>query len=422
MNHLPELPPNQIKSAAGIAPLDWSGFRSMVYKGAGKYLPLVNDAVLDRLSLELDVIEQRKLLPFFNFWMDIFSFCMENGIITGPGRGTINCSLVAYCLGFTKVNPLDWNLPSVRFLNEISPMVPAFSIDVPMSARDEVIDYLKDSFGKGYVAALSGKPEEDQQSSARLFAPVGSGVVISAQPLLPNVPTLRMPDSKELIVDFPTKHLQNLGCIKLDIHGLRALDQLQRISLMYDTAIYPDDWKDENVIDWLLNASGKDIFPFNSEGIRQLLKDFSPESLDELALVYTLHRPGLIEYVGGMLQFKHGDEDAYFPHESLYAPLSSTYGYIVYKEQFIEIVVGMAGFSYAEADEMCRVLLDDDNTENYTARFMEACAKRGIEEEITQQVMSELIASRPFIFSRAHAIGAVMIGYTLAWHQMNGRI
>jgi DNA polymerase-3 subunit alpha len=231
-----------------------------------------------------------------------------------------------------------------------------------------------------------------------------------------------MPDSKELIVDFPTKHLQNLGCIKLDIHGLRALDQLQRISLMYDTAIYPDDWKDENVIDWLLNASGKDIFPFNSEGIRQLLKDFSPESLDELALVYTLHRPGLIEYVGGMLQFKHGDEDAYFPHESLYAPLSSTYGYIVYKEQFIEIVVGMAGFSYAEADEMCRVLLDDDNTENYTARFMEACAKRGIEEEITQQVMSELIASRPFIFSRAHAIGAVMIGYTLAWHQMNGRI
>jgi DNA polymerase III alpha subunit len=123
-----------------------------------------------------------------------------------------------------------------------------------------------------------------------------------------------------------------------------------------------------------------------------------------------------------MLQFKHGDEDAYFPHESLYAPLSSTYGYIVYKEQFIEIVVGMAGFSYAEADEMCRVLLDDDNTENYTARFMEACAKRGIEEEITQQVMSELIASRPFIFSRAHAIGAVMIGYTLAWHQMNGRI
>lgn len=421
MKSFPELPDNLKLMEAGIAPMDFDSFRKKVYEGAGKCLPEVNDQVLDRIGLELNIIRQKKLLAYFVFWMDLLDYCEENSIIAGPGRGTINCSLVATCLGFTNVNPLKWGFPAARFLNAISPLIPSFSIDVPQSAREELMDYLKETYGKSYVAALSGRPDEDQVS-ARLFAPVGSGVVISAKPLLPNVPTMKLYDSKEIIVDFPVKHLQNLGCIKFDIHGLKSLDIIQRISLMYSDPIYPTNWNDTSVIDYLMSHAGKDIFPFHSDGIRQLMKDFSPENLEELALVYTLHRPGLIEYAGGMLQFKDSDDDAYFAHESLYGALGSTYGYIVYKEQFIEIVTSMSGMSEDEADEMCRVLLEDEQTENLTQKFQSKCLERGIDEEIVVQVMSELIASHPFLFSKAHAIGAAMIGYSVAWHQMNGRL
>lgn len=421
MKPFPELPENLKLLEAGVAPLDFEYFQKQVYEGAGKYLKEVNDQVLDRIGMELEIIRNKNLLSYFSFWMDLINFCKENSIITGPGRGPVNCSLVATCLGFTRVNPLDWGFSAARFLNAISPLIPSFTIDVPLSAREELIDYLKETYGKSYVAALSGRPDEDQVS-ARLFAPVGSGLVISAKPLLPNVPTMKLYDSKEIIVDFPVKHLQNLGCIKFDIHGLKSLDIIQRISLMYSGPVYPSDWNDTEVIEYLMSNSGKDIFPFHSEGIRQLMADISPENLEELALVYTLHRPGLIEYVGDMLQFKASGDDAYFVHESLYGPLHSTYGYIVYKEQFIEIITSMSGMNEDEADEMCRVLLEDEQTENFTQKFQSNCIEKGIDEEIVVQVMSELIASHPFLFSKAHAIGAAMIGYSVAWHQMNGRM
>ena len=421
MKKLPEIPKIVENSVSAFVELNFEEFRSLVFEGAKKHLLEVNDAILDRLIIELDLIKEHHLLPYFGFWLDIHAFCREQNILYGPGRGTINALLVAKCLGISVVNPLEWNLQTERFFNPINGETPAFSMDVSFEKRDQIIAYLKSTYGIGHIAAFTERSEEEVSGAPnKVFTPFGSGLIMSATPILPTVPTLKMRDSGQLVVDFPSKYLQNLGCVKFDIHGLKYLDHLQQMALDQDE-LFHINWDDAAVYQYIIQSGDKEVFPFHTDSIRQLLNDFQPENLEELALIFALHRPGLIDYASGMLRLRNEDEDAYFPHETLYKPLLSTYGYLVYKEQFNEVVSAMSGLSPEEAAEMNRVLLEDDRSNDYASRFIEQSESNGIPMDTIQQVMTELIASHPFLYSKSHAIGAVMIGYTIAYHKVKNR-
>lgn len=423
MPKFPELPQQISEYSTIVSDVDFGAFKSMVYEGASQNLPEMNDAALDRLMEELKQIESLELKEYFLFWKSIVQFCEESNICIGLGRGVINGSLVATCLGFTKVNPLDWNLPFQRFFNPASGQLPTFSIDIPVEKREVVLNFLKENFGKAHVGLLAGRNDDESGMSniTKILSPAGSGIVISAQALKPTVPTLKLYDeSNELIVDYPTKYLQNLGCFKFDVFGIKQLDFLQEIKDKKLRDLYPSKWDDPTVFQRILSTKSKDIFPFQNDIMRQLMKDFHTDSIEKLALAYAVSRPGLQSYIDGMKRIHKEEDVLFFLHESLHQPLAPTYGYIVYKEQFLEIVVAMSGYDYSFADMMYRYLLEDD-PEKHTLKFMDACEERGIDMSIIQQVMTELIASHPFLFSKAHAIGAVMLGYTQVWHQIHHR-
>lgn len=424
MPKFPELPHQISDTPILVAEMDFSAFKSMVYEGAAQHLTEMTDAALDRLIEELKVTEDLDLKDYFIFWKSIVQFCEDSNICIGLGRGVINGSLIAYCLGFTKVNPLDWNLPYQRFIHPLTGQLPVFSIDIPVEKREIVLQFLKESFGRAHVGLLAGRNDDESgiTNIAKVLSPAGSGIVISAQALKPTVPTLKLYDeSQELIVDYPTKYLQNLGCFKFDIFGLKQLDFLQELKDQKVRDLYPAEWNDPEVFSYILSSKSKNIFPFQNDIMRPLMKELNTDSIEKLALAYSLSRPGLQSYIEDIKRI-HKDEDIlYFPHDSLFEPLSSTYGFIVYKEQFLEIVVAMSGFGYEFADMMYRFLLEDD-PDKHTLRFIDACEERGIDMSIIQQVMAELIASHPFLFSKAHAIGTVMLGYTQVWHHIRGTV
>ncbi len=420
MSKFPEVPSILADIEYQYEKIEFSTFKSMVYKGAETQLNELNDSVLDRISEELAQIEKSELKDYFLLWKSIIDFCNTNQICRGPGRGVINCSLVAKCLGFTQVNALEWNLPYQRFLNITSGVLPSFSLDVSLENRDLIVQYLKKLFGNSHIGALAGRDDEEIISTevAKYFSSAGSGIVISANDLKPTVPTFKLKDnSNELIVDFPIKYLQNLGCIKFDIFGLKQLESLQKIYTKNEEKIYPDSWDDPKVFEYILSTKSQDIFPFHLNNTRRFMLEFETNTIESLALAYALSRPSLMNYIDGMKAIYKEEKDLFFLHESLHEPLKSTYGYIVYKEQFLEIIVRMSGFGYDFADMMYRYLLEDD-LQNHTLQFIDQCEANGIEMNVIQQVMSELIASQPFLFSKSHAIGAIMMGYTEIWHKI----
>ena len=72
---------------------------------------------IERLEYELSVIKQMGYVDYFLITWDFIRFSNENGIPTGPGRGSAAGSIVAYTLGITKIDPIKYSLLFERFLN-----------------------------------------------------------------------------------------------------------------------------------------------------------------------------------------------------------------------------------------------------------------------------------------------------------------
>jgi DNA polymerase III alpha subunit len=116
-----------------------------------RYRPITKQAVT-QLAHELDVIERTNLAEFFLIVWDLMEFARQRGII-GQGRGSAGDSIVAYCLGITKVDPIEHKLLFERFINEARTL-PDIDIDFDVNRREEVIQYLYDRYGEDHSAMV----------------------------------------------------------------------------------------------------------------------------------------------------------------------------------------------------------------------------------------------------------------------------
>ena len=108
----------------------------------------------DRLTLELDVIKTMGFSGYFLIVADFIIWAKKQGIPVGPGRGSGAGSLVAYVLGITELDPLDYDLLFERFLNPERVSLPDFDIDFCMDRRDEVIEYVAGHYGHDHVSQI----------------------------------------------------------------------------------------------------------------------------------------------------------------------------------------------------------------------------------------------------------------------------
>nr|MBA2632042.1 PHP domain-containing protein [Chloroflexota bacterium] len=116
-----------------------------------RYQPITKRA-LRQLTHELDVIDRTNLSEFFLIVWDLMEFARTNDII-GQGRGSAGDSIVAYCLGITKVDPIEHKLLFERFINEARAL-PDIDIDFDVNRREEVIQYLYTKYGADHAAMV----------------------------------------------------------------------------------------------------------------------------------------------------------------------------------------------------------------------------------------------------------------------------
>jgi len=116
-----------------------------------RYRPVTKRA-LEQLTHELDIIDRTNLAEFFLIVWDLMEFARRNGIV-GQGRGSAGDSIVAYCLGITKVDPIEHKLLFERFINEARAL-PDIDIDFDVNRREEVIQYLYDRYGADHAAMV----------------------------------------------------------------------------------------------------------------------------------------------------------------------------------------------------------------------------------------------------------------------------
>lgn len=239
---------------------------------------------VDRLLYEVGVIKQMGYVDYFLIVWDFIKYAIDNGIPTGPGRGSAAGSIVAYTLGITKIDPIKYNLLFERFLNPERVSMPDIDSDFCYERRQEVIDYVVDKYGASNVAqiitfgtmapracirdvgramdysygevdriakmiptvlgisinkALELNPElkaaydtdirvkELIDVSRRLeglprhSSTHAAGVVIASKPLVEYVPLQKNDES--IVTQFDMTTLEELGLLKMDFLGLRTL-------------------------------------------------------------------------------------------------------------------------------------------------------------------------------------------------------
>lgn len=251
----------------------------------------VTEAMKERLSYELHVIQSMKFSDYFLIVADFIGYAKANQIVVGPGRGSSAGSIVAYILGITDVDPMEYGLLFERFLNPERRTMPDIDVDFSDARRDEVIAYVQEKYGAEHVAQIitfgtfaarslireliktmdvDGQDanfilrEIPLQSTKRiaelvkeseelyryvktspklklLFAVAvileglprhisthAAGVVISEKPLIEHVP-LTVGANDTHLTQFPMNDLEAIGLLKMDFLGLRNLTLLEKV-------------------------------------------------------------------------------------------------------------------------------------------------------------------------------------------------
>ncbi|MFH1890313.1 MAG: DNA polymerase III subunit alpha [Candidatus Kuenenbacteria bacterium] len=127
--------------------------RQLTYQGLEKREGQITEEDKKRLDYELDIIISKKYHDYFLIVADFMNWAHNQNIIATT-RGSASGSLVSYALGITSVNPLHFQLPFERFLTKKRPTPPDIDCDIQDSRRDEVIEYVRQKYGRRQVANI----------------------------------------------------------------------------------------------------------------------------------------------------------------------------------------------------------------------------------------------------------------------------
>jgi DNA polymerase III subunit alpha len=272
-----------------LCKVGWSErFKTHIFNHMPTQSALTTD-YLPRLQFELAAIRNAGFSQYFLLVADMVKWAKSKGIYVGPGRGSIGGSLVAYLMGITDVDPIRFQLLFERFINPDRLDLPDADLDFMSARREEVVEYLVDTYGPDYVAgivnyntmgarsairdvgriyglngeqmgatkyiggthgvsldltgALEATPEIQQfaeqhasvwnnavkvEGKMRAYGTHAAGIVVAGVKLIERSVIERRGDSR--VINWDKRVSEDQGLIKLDILGLTTLD-------MFDHAI-----------------------------------------------------------------------------------------------------------------------------------------------------------------------------------------
>lgn len=132
----------------------WAYLNKLCFEGLQERYETVTEELKDRLTYELNTIQNMGYVDYFLIVWDFIKYARDNDIIVGPGRGSAAGSLVSYTLGITKLDPIKYDLLFERFLNPERVSMPDIDIDFCFERRQEVIDYVVRKYGKDRVVQI----------------------------------------------------------------------------------------------------------------------------------------------------------------------------------------------------------------------------------------------------------------------------
>lgn len=249
------------------------------------------------------------------------------------------------------------------------------------------------------------------------------GVVIAPDDLVKFLP-MEVSAKGSLATQFPSTQVEELGLLKMDFLGLSNLSVIQQalriIKKVYKREInmnkLPLD--DPKVFELFQRGDTTGVFQFESAGMKRYLKDLKPTKFDDLIAMNALYRPGPMQFIESFIKRRHGEEEITYLHPGLENSLKSTYGILIYQEQFMQASKEWCGFTGGQADTLRKAVGKKKVKlmEQVKPQFIEGAVKiGGATEEIANKFWDQLLDFANYCFNKSHAACYALVAYWTAY-------
>jgi DNA polymerase-3 subunit alpha len=252
-----------------------------------------------------------------------------------------------------------------------------------------------------------------------------AGVVIAPRPLTELVP-LHKTKNDEIVTAFDMVAIEKMGLLKMDFLGLTTLtiltDTLKLILQTRGTPITLEQIPLEDAETYqkvFHKGLTSGVFQFESHGMRDVLRKYQPNSIEDLTALNALYRPGPIQ--GGMIDDfvdrKHGRKKVEYELPELQEILQETLGVIVYQEQVMQIANRLAGYSLGEADLLRRAMgkKKPEEMAQQRERFVEGAAQRRFPAKKIEKIFDLMAQFAGYGFNKSHSAAYALLAYHTAY-------
>ncbi|HTW82291.1 MAG TPA: DNA polymerase III subunit alpha [Terracidiphilus sp.] len=315
------------------------------------------------------------------------------------------------------------------------------ALDMPYSDVDRIAKLIPATVGMTIDRALEESPdlnkayENDKQvkelidTAKKLEGLVrGSGVhasavVIAPRPLTELVP-LNKTKNDEIVTAYDMKSVEKMGLLKMDFLGLATLTVIvdciklieQNRGEKVDIETIPMD-DPETFQKVFHSALTSGVFQFESPGMRDILRRYKPDTVEELTQLNALYRPGPMNMIEDFIERKWGRRKVEFLLPELEAILKDSLGVIVYQEQVMRIAQVLASFNLGEADLLRRAMgkKDQKAMAKMRDRFMNGAAKLGHPMATLEELFELMAKFSEYGFNKSHSAAYALVAYQTAY-------
>ena len=470
--HEPELPKIDIpekysNSAEYLRELTWQGY---IRRGMDKWPQEKQELYKQRIEEELYVIEKKDFCDYFLILVDYINWCRQNGVIVGPGRGSACGSEVCYLLGITNLDSIKYDLDFGRFLTIERKDLP--DVDVDVSDRAKVIDYLTNKYGEDRVVQvmnivytspitsirdigkLLGFPYKEMEKISKGFIqttweeclknnkevaenpkykelldiaghitnrPRGYGIhaggCIVCRHSYDHYIGIRRGQNGEHVISVDKIMDERISLVKLDVLGVASLvainEAMQEDNINpWDIAINnPKFEHDEKIFDIICSGKTDSLFQIESAGMKDLIARLQPRSLENLTALVALYRPDAMPAIDGYVDCKNNPSHIKYIHPDMAQIFDKTYGQNIYQEQSMRLTKVFGGRSDAGADRMrkCLARKQPEKVKEEVDLLHQEILNNGYDKNIADKICEELSTKGGYGFNKSHAAAYAVI-------------
>jgi DNA polymerase-3 subunit alpha len=250
-----------------------------------------------------------------------------------------------------------------------------------------------------------------------------SAVVIAPRPLTELVP-LAKTKNDEIVTAYDMTAVEKIGLLKMDFLGLTTLTVIDDCLKLIEKsrgekvdieAIPPDDEETFKKVFHAALTSG--VFQFESSGMRDVLRRYKPDRIEELTALNALYRPGPMAMIDDFVERKWRRRKVEYMLPELEGILKETWGVIVYQEQVMQIANVLASYTLGEADLLRRAMgkKSKEGMAVQRDRFMSGVAALGHPKSAANEIFDQMEKFSGYGFNKSHSAAYALVAYQTAY-------